>query len=322
MRVHFLQFDQTIGRTPRQFSCVRMLRSLGIVACLFTCVGCVTPASWNPWKKDETLNHEYEQARKSLKNPDRVQMAYGRWKADVGQMAEARKSYKSVLQKQPDNVNAILGLAATEFKAGRMIAAEKHYQTAIERFPSDPKVQHSFGNYLAQRNRLDEAIEYLGRAVAKQPENTVYRFNFGEALAKNGQIDAAISHFSLTVGEAEGYFNVGYILNEQGKQVEASRYLARALKVKPSLTQASNLLAKIRGGGAPSTMLANQSTSQGAKNLNRGPANQGMEISNEIPTNVGQEIQQVSGDNSNLTPAQLEQLKNQIDLKDLQDMGF
>jgi Tfp pilus assembly protein PilF len=52
------------------------------------------------------------------------------------------------------------------------------------------------------------------------------------------------------VGVAEANYNLGYILNEQGKISEAENYLMKALKLKPDLKQAEATLADIRAAKA------------------------------------------------------------------------
>ena len=160
-------------------------------------------------------------------------------------------------------------------------------------------------------------------AVAKAPNNTVYRFDFGEALARSGQVDAAISHFSRTVGEAEAYYNAAYILNEQGKSVRASKYLALALKSRPDLPQAQRLLAEIRSGKSPAPTLVAANSSPGDPDISKFESDSLQDLNIDTDPSTDSSIRQVSGTSeSDLTPAQLEQLKNQIDLKDLDAMPF
>lgn len=200
--------------------------------------------------KNDNVSPAYAAASKSLEKPERAFLSYAEWKADIGQIAEARTAYENVLSSNPKSVEALVGLANVEVKAGRTKEAENQYKQAVSLNPSNAKALHSLGQFYAGQKRIDEAIDMLGRAVAEEPTSPAYRFELGVALAKAGQVNEGLSHLALTVGEAEANYNIGYLLNEQGKSSQAMPYLRQAITLKPDLKQAHDLVAGIANGSA------------------------------------------------------------------------
>ena len=203
------------------------------------------------------VDPEYAAAQKSLDHPERAFLSYANWKADIGQVGEARRSYENVLSGSPNNIDAMLGLARVELKSGRTSAAEKRYLDVLSLNPSSGRVLHSVGQFYAEQKRLDEAIDMFGKSVAEEPTNPSYRFDLGVVLTKAGQINEGLSHLALTVGEPEANYNVGYLLNEMGKPHEALPYLKQAIAMKPSLKAAHELLAGIHSGAGSSPNVVN-----------------------------------------------------------------
>jgi Flp pilus assembly protein TadD len=219
----------------------------------------------------------YAAARKALKKPDLAFLAYADWKADIGQIAEARQSYENVLTSNPNNIDALLGLARVEQKAGRLAEAEKRYLQVMQLNPDSARAKHVVGQYYAEQKRSNEAIELLEEAVDVEPSNPSFRYDLGMALVNAGQTNEGLSHIALTVGEAEANYNIGYLLDEMGKSQEALPYLKHAVELKPELKQAQDLLAGIRSAGSQSGNIVNAVRSQGPVRTvsfqNYGPAN-------------------------------------------------
>ena len=247
---------------------VRPARTICVLtACLLAStvlVGCnstkpFSGMTWFPARKSET-SAQYASAKKQLDNPEDVFLSYARWKEDVNSLAEAKRAYEDVLADSPDSTEAMLGLARVSQLSGRTKDAERRFREAYEQHPGDPKIMHALGQFYASENRWDEAIAMLKSAALAGPNQPVYQYHLGETLARAGQFDEAIPHFAESVGTAEGYYNVGFILAEQGKSLQAAEYLEEAISRKPSLTLAHQLLAEVRTE-SEKTMLASRASS-------------------------------------------------------------
>jgi tetratricopeptide (TPR) repeat protein len=257
------------------------------------------------------------------KNPAKIYLAYGQWAEQMGQYPEARDAYNKVLAEQPKNIDALLGLARVDQASGLVADAEEHLQKAQKLAGKDARVLAACGNFLAAQGQWKPALEKLEAAVQQAPDDGRYQFLLAVALARSGDIDAAYPYFVRSVGEAQAHFNIGYILNEQGNREGSIAQLEQAVALMPDLTPARDLLDQLRGGAG--TMLAGGS--------NETPERTGVRA---IPLNTREERlplqgnerllmgREMSGTNAamaaqtspqepppNLTPAQLEQWRNQ-----------
>ncbi|SFJ30261.1 tetratricopeptide repeat protein [Planctomicrobium piriforme] len=226
--------------------------------CLFSlsASGCITIApntpglSWLSPNKPKVQRASYEEkvqdAPGDPKNPAKLKMAYGRLMEDSGQLAEARKSYAAVVELQPKNIEAILGIAHLDQLSGNIEQAEQGYKRAIKADPNSALAHYSLGEFYATQKRWKESSEALTKAMLAQPDETQYRYALAVALVHCGDVDSALPHFIRTIGDAEAHYNVGLILQEEGNLADAERQFALAVTKKPELTAAQNWLTHVR----------------------------------------------------------------------------
>ena len=115
--------------------------------------------------------------------------------------------------------------------------------------------------YLLSMKRWDEAVAMLRKASAAEPKSSQYRYNLAKAMVYSGDLRGAMPHFAITVGEAAGYYNIGYILQEQGQLEAAERQYRMALSVNPKLQEARQMLSEIRRGPEQETAFATRRNS-------------------------------------------------------------
>jgi len=192
-------------------------------------------------------------APKKLKNPGRLNLAYGRWQEQIGQLSEARKSYDLALKDDPKSADAVLGLARLDLLAGRVREAEAGFQRAARMAPNDAEVLHSLGQYYASQERWSEAVRWLDGALniarvdSSGAETTTIEYHLALAKARSGDVAGAFPHFANSIGEAEGHYNIGYILLEKGQKGAAEHHLELALRDRPDLHEAQALLDEMHG---------------------------------------------------------------------------
>lgn len=206
--------------------------------------------TWKSLTKPKIQQASFEEkvpdAPSDPKNPARLKIAYGRVMEQTGQFGEARKSYQEALELQPKEVEALLGLARVDVAAGQLDQAEINFKKAVKVAPSSSQAAFSLGEFYASQNRWNEASEILTKAMLAEPDNTQSRYALAVALAHTGKVDAALPHFIRTVGDAEAHYNVGLILQGEGKLDDAERHFEMAVTKKPELVAAQNWLAHIR----------------------------------------------------------------------------
>jgi len=149
----------------------------------------------------------------------------------------ARRNFEQTLQRDPNNTDALLALAAIAQRQGRPGDAEYLYQRALVANPSDPAVQgailngatagadpqntesrlktlltaqpdsaplnFALGNLYARQKRWSEAQQVFFNAVAADSDNPDYLFNLAVSLDHIRQSRPAAQHYRLAL-EAAG----------------------------------------------------------------------------------------------------------------------
>ena len=188
--------------------------------------------------------------KKSDEPSPKLTLAWSKLKEDEGRLTEARNGYETVLKKEPENVDALLGVARLDEKAQRLVQAEEGYRKALELQPKSAYVQGEVGKFYALQQRWDKAIPLLQAAQRMEPHEKSRHFTLAMALTKADRIDEALPHFTEAVGEAAAHYNVGRMLVESGKTAAAEQQFVLALTKDPNLADAQYFLEEIRNGGA------------------------------------------------------------------------
>lgn len=297
-------------------------RSLLIYAVLGAsgaCVGCTTdgdkanaPGTF-PWLSQVDV----PDSRRELKNPTRLDLTYAQWQEQIGNLPAAEESYRRVLEERPDSIDAMIGLARLEQLAGRPESAERAYAQAARSAPGNAQIQNAFGQFYASQGRWADAAGKHAQATKADPGNAVYRQHYAVALAHAGRTGEALAQFQQAVGEAEGHYNLGYILYEQGRTELAEREFLQAVALRPDLDAAQTMLDEIRRGGEDAGMLADaaprsrQQVMQTAASANNAggrvtPANADAAVPNEQPA------QWQMPHRAGMSAVQAEQMRNQL----------
>lgn len=176
----------------------------------------------------------------------KLNLAWSKLKEEEGKLTEARTGYETVLAAEPNNVDAILGMARMNVKAQRLVDAEQGYGKALTLQPKSPVVLSECGKFYVELQRWDKAIPLLQDAQRIEPHEKSHQFTLAVALTKAGRTSEALPHFTEAVGEAAAHYNVGRLLVETGKKTEAEEQFKLALAKDPALTDAEFFLNEIR----------------------------------------------------------------------------
>lgn len=181
-----------------------------------------------------------------------------------------------------------LALALQLHRAGALDRAQALYRSILSRDPDQIEARHLLGVAALQQGRLDDAIRDLGQAAALAPDNPVYQCRLGAAysaacdpdtaarcfgkalilkpdypealnnlatvLAATGRLDAAVDHYrrALALQEAfpEAWNNLGVALKDRGARSDAIQAFRRAIALRPDYPEAEKNLgmAELAGG--------------------------------------------------------------------------
>lgn len=213
-------------------------------------------------------------ASKGLKNPEATNLAFARWKEDLGQYAEAKRRYHEVLTANPKCLSARLGIARIERETGRFTQCREILMAALEQHPKDTAIMMELGRMYNEREQWDRSVQAFSQAADIAPDDQSIRYELGLALANGNRIDEALQHLKFAVGDSAAAYNIGYILNEQGRSAEAVQWVNRALDSHPderTRKMASEMLAEMRFSDSPASPEQSRSVASRQRNYTGAP---------------------------------------------------
>ena len=180
----------------------------------------------------------------SRKNRSTVLTAAEHYRA--GRLTEAESLYRAILDKHPDNVDAIQGLAVLWHQRGRPEEALALFRRAIALDPNSRVADRQLGRLLEQRGDLEGAAICYRRSARLRPLDAAAQTDLARALAGQGKVAEAIEHYrravALAPNDAWGHVALGNTLLREGAVVAASASYERALAISPDLAEAHNNL--------------------------------------------------------------------------------
>jgi tetratricopeptide (TPR) repeat protein len=170
----------------------------------------------------------------------------------AGQLAESRAmypeaidKYRAALKQDPKQTKAMYRLAV-------VYAMVKQYNDAINTWQSYLKVTNNAPQAFANlgfcyelAGRPVEAEDAYQRGIAKDSKNVPCRINYGLMLARTGKLSEASVQLQTVLTKAEVHYNLGSVLQSQGKTEQAKVHFQEALKLDPNFKDARSRLAEM-----------------------------------------------------------------------------
>jgi tetratricopeptide (TPR) repeat protein len=137
-------------------------------------------------------------AVEALRNAERLDPAHSLTLVALGIALNNRKMFGDakpvllkVLEREPDNVEAVAALAEAEEGLDELDAADLHAGRALKAAPRHPTANLVAGMVLMKRGRFAEARDALERAAAADPESPKVYYQLSLAYARLGDAQAA-----------------------------------------------------------------------------------------------------------------------------------
>jgi protein O-GlcNAc transferase len=197
-----------------------------------------------------------------------------------GDLQKAVQFATSVLQREPEQPDALHILGIVAYRTRQHSAAATLIARAIERNPRVVDYHNNLCTVLRELGRFEESASRAGAAIGVDPGNALARNNLGLALRELGRgaeavaafrealrlnpgytaarnhlgiafqdacdFDAAIDCFRAVLQAhpsfADAHNNLGYALQRRGEFEEALRCYAEALRLRPDFAEAHNNL--------------------------------------------------------------------------------
>ena len=188
-------------------------------------VAAIAPASdpAGAWRQSIAINPS------SMQVDPQLERAYEA--VQKGDLEAAREIYQGVLQREPNNRDALLGLAAIDLRTRNYEMAEARYLRLLE---LDPRDGHAHAGLLALRQADPVASESrLKNLLASQPESPQLYFALGNQYALQSRwSEAQQAYFRALAADPENpdfAFNLAVSLDHLHQKAQAIEFYRRSL---------------------------------------------------------------------------------------------
>lgn len=150
-----------------------------------------------------------------------------------GDLNNARENYLKVLQREPSNRDALLGLAAIDLRTGNVDTAEARYLKLLELDPRDTLAQSGLISLRGGNGDPVQTESRLKTLIASHPEATHLQFTLGNQYAIQGRWreaqDAYFKAYSADPENPDFAFNLAIALDQLRQPRLAVEYYRKAL---------------------------------------------------------------------------------------------
>ena len=181
--------------------------------------------------------------------PENVELLEGSQFLEQGNFKEAQKSYKQVLEQEPENLEAIYGLGIISQYEEKFEDAKSHFEHALDSYGENGAILNSYGVVTANLGDNESAKESFRKAVQIDPTFLDAQKNLAEIYIATKEYEKGIAAYQEILkqheDDTESLLNVARLYFETG-DIDSTRYiLERVLEFEPDNKFAKDALAKL-----------------------------------------------------------------------------
>lgn len=151
------------------------------------------------------IDPDYHPARSLLGDVLVAQAQYDAIPLQEGNQ-RAREAYEMVLAAEPDQPDALSGLAWMQIYEGKFEEAEELLNRALARQPGDARLINTMAFLRRSQGRLEEAIPLFQQSMALDPVRMAPSHNLSFTLYQVRRYDEAVESFKHTLNLSPDYF--------------------------------------------------------------------------------------------------------------------
>jgi len=159
-----------------------------------------------------------------------------------GRFDEAAALLESVLSRDPNHREALVGLALACQRTGRFEQEMNLWHRAVDVHPRDYALQLRVADAHFRRGDREGLLKHLDRAVELEPDRVEAWWRRGRYLSRGGALDEAAAAYDEALrreqGEAALWFDAGALQAQRGAWQSAADHFARAVAIEPRLVAA------------------------------------------------------------------------------------
>ncbi len=173
--------------------------------------------------------------KRHIPNEIRKSLFMARRALEDGEWQLAENSFRRVLIKSPENVEAIIGMANVMMIEGKEEIARSLYLSALKKAPGNLSASVGLLNIKSDKASLEHGGK-LKELLNEHPDQAFLHANLGDYYASRREWPAAqaayFEAFTQNPTNADYAFNLAVCLDQMGKGVIALRYYKQALILK------------------------------------------------------------------------------------------
>jgi tetratricopeptide (TPR) repeat protein len=215
-------------------------------------------ATSEPKKRRQTVVPAYSPRQetisvtKGLATSTLLNSAWNSWRQ--GDVVAAEQAYRHVLERQPNNRDALMGMfAITQVQPATAAQSQDIAERLIDLYPQDEEVKTLVSSVLSVGGSSDKSESALKNQLQQTPNNAAIHYQLGIFYANTKRWSEAQSAFfkavSLDAGQPEYLANLAISYDQLGKTDLAMAGYQRALeaaRVRPSSLSQEALLARLQ----------------------------------------------------------------------------
>ena len=152
---------------------------------------------------------------------------------EAGRLQDAQRLYRTILERDPRNSDALHLLGVLLGQVGRYDEAVAQIEQALVLVPESALYQSSLAQVHTRAGRLAQAAAILERVVAREPRSSQAFSDLGAVLQESGELERAVEAYrraiAIDAGVAVVHFNLGTALKQQNRTAEALACVERAV---------------------------------------------------------------------------------------------
>ena len=160
----------------------------------------------------------------------------------AGRYLEAEANFKSCLEANPEDFEALSMFGALKLQMGQHDSAAELLSHAITLNPLQPSAHSELGKVYLETNRIEEAKNCFVKALELEPNLAEAHYKLGNIHRIEGTLDAALACYkkavSINPNYSEAHNNAGVTYEAKGQRNDAIASYRKALAINPTLENA------------------------------------------------------------------------------------
>ena len=184
-----------------------------------------------------TMEFTYDNSAENVRNPSHPPRRVVHGWLSSNEMGDL---WVQVLPRKPEDRAKL----RDGFRRKELVDLIGGHEKKLKETPNDHEKYNMIGNYYLELGEEEKASAYFEQAVYLKPDYADGHYNLGVILEAQGRLDRAVERYRRAVQSkpsyAQAYNNLGNVLLSQGKQEEALRQYLLALRARPDFAEAHN----------------------------------------------------------------------------------